>query len=178
MKLGNLNFQPIEDCDATLVGAPVQKSIDQNKLKDVKVAEIDPDISDTEAFCKEYGIELEVSVNCVIVEAKRADRTWYAACLIPATQRADINGIVRRELDARKISFAPKDMAIKLTNMEFGGISPIGLPADWPILVDSNATSLKLAIVGSGVRKSKLLISGSLLASLPNAKILSLIKTN
>ena len=57
--------------------------------------------------------------------------------MVLATTRADVNGVVRRRLDARKASFAPMDDAVALTGMEYGGITPIGLPADWPVLVDA-----------------------------------------
>lgn len=175
MKLGNLNFEAVEE-NLDLLGLPVRDAIQQNKLHGSLVAEIDPTVSDTEAFCKKYNIGLDVSVNCVIVEAKRADRVWYAACLVPATVRADINSIVRRELDARKISFAPREKAIELTRMEFSGISPLGLPPEWIILVDAGAAALDHAVVGSGIRKSKLLVSGTLLSSLPHATVMPLTK--
>lgn len=173
MNLGKLTFVPVED-NLDLIGEPVRQSIVTNNLQNVLVAEIDPDLSDTTAFCKAYGIGMDVSVNCVIVEAKRADRTWYAACLVPATMRADINGIVRRELDARKISFAPMEQAVSLSKMEYGGISPIGLPADWPILVEASVKGIEHAVIGSGIRKSKLLVSGAMLVSLPHKKVLAL----
>lgn len=175
MKLGKLNFEPIED-HLTLLGEPTKESIETNKLTDVLVSEIDPQLSDTAAFCDKYEIGLDVSVNCVIVEAKRTDKTWYAACLVPATVRADINGIVRRELGARKISFAPMEKATFLSDMAYGAISPIGLPNDWPILVDSAAAALEHAVIGSGIRESKLLVPGNLFASLPNAKVMPLVK--
>lgn len=175
MKLGKLTFEPARD-HLDLLGEPTKQSIESNKLQGVLVAAIDPELADTAGFCEQYDIGLDISVNCVIVEAKRADKTWYAACLIPAPVRADINGIVRRELGARKISFAPMEKAISLSQMIYGGISPIGLPADWPILVDSGAAALKHAIIGSGNRDSKLLVSGELLASLPNAKVMPLVK--
>lgn len=177
MEIGKLNFKPVKD-NLDLVGEPTKASLEANKLEDVLVTEIDPELSDTQAFCDEFGVSLDMAVNCVIVEARRADKTWYAACMIPATVRADINGIVRRELGARKISFAPMDKAVTLSGMAYGGISPIGLPADWPILVDSAAAALPHAVIGSGIRKSKLLVSGKLLASLPNAKVMPLTKTN
>ncbi len=141
------------------------------------VSEIDPKLSDTAAFCEKYGVRLDISVNCVIVQAKRGDRVWYAACLVPATMRADINGAVRRELDAKKVSFAPMDKTVEASGMAYGAISPIGLPADWPILVDSGAAALEHAIIGAGVRQAKLLVSGEILANLPNAKVLSLEKS-
>lgn len=176
MEFGNLEFASIDD-NPELIGAPVRESIKQNKLEGVLVSEINPSLSDTVAFCEKYDIGLDVSVNCVIVEARRGDRTWYAAVLVPANVRADINGVVRKTLDARKISFAPQETAVELTRMEFGGISPIGLPSDWPILVDSGAAELAQAVIGCGIRKSKLLVSGELLASLPNTKTLPLTKT-
>ncbi len=60
-----------------------------------------------------------------------------AACMVLATTRADVNGLVKRELDVRKASFAPMETAVELTGMEYGGITPIGLPADWPLFVDA-----------------------------------------
>lgn len=175
MKIGTLNFEPIED-NLDLIGEPTKETIKTNKFEGILVAEIDPELSDTQAFCDKYNIGMDISVNCVIVEARRADKTWYAACLVPATIRADINGIVRRELGARKISFAPTEKATTLSNMAYGAISPIGLPANWPVLVDSNVVALKHAVIGSGIRESKLLVSGSLFSSLPNAKVMPLTK--
>lgn len=176
MLLGKLNFESIE-ANQVLVGKATLESIQKNKLDDVLVAEIDPALSDTEAFCAKYQVGPEIGVNCVIVEAKRADKVWYAACMIQSTKRADINNIVRCQLDARKISFASMDKATSLTGMEYGAINPIGLPEDWPILVDTDATNLEHAIIGSGVRKSKLLVNGKLLAALPNAQVLDLAKS-
>ncbi len=175
MKLGNLDFVPVEE-RLNLVGDPVKESIQTNNPKGVLVAKIDPKVADTATFCEQYGIELDVSANCVIVEAKRADKTWYAACLVLATTRADINGIVRKHLVAKKLSFAPMDKAVTLSNMEFGGITPIGLPADWPLLVDTAAANSEYVVIGSGIRGSKLVVSGKTLASLPNTTIMELIK--
>jgi prolyl-tRNA editing enzyme YbaK/EbsC (Cys-tRNA(Pro) deacylase) len=175
MKIGLLDFAAVED-NLELAGKPVQECISANSLVGVTAVAIDPTLSDTAAFCQHYNIGLDISVNCVIVEAKRAERTWYAALLVPATIRADINGIVRRELGAKKVSFAPMETAVSKSGMEYGGISPLGLPADWPILVDAGAAALPHAIIGSGVRESKLCVSGALLASLPNAKVMPLTK--
>jgi prolyl-tRNA editing enzyme YbaK/EbsC (Cys-tRNA(Pro) deacylase) len=89
-----------------------------------------------------------------------------------ATTRADINGLVRRHLGARKISFAPMDEAVTLTGMEYGGITPVGLPADWPILIDEAVAAAPRLVVGSGIRGSKLWLPGAVLAQLPNAQVL------
>ena len=175
MKLGKLDFADVRQ-HPELIARPTKDAVDKYDLKDVFVSAIDADLADTAAFCKAYDIGLDVSANCVIVEAKRADKTWYAACMILATNRADINGVVRRQLDARKISFAPMDAATSLTGMEYGGITPIGLPGDWPILVDAAIAEKEYVILGSGVRGSKLLVPGSILGHLPNALVLEIAK--
>ena len=94
--------------------------------------------------------------------------------MVLATHRADVNGVVRRHLDVRKISFAPREEATGRTDMEFGGITPVGLPADWPILVDAAVLSAGPVVIGSGLRRSKLLVDPSELASLPGAEVLEL----
>jgi prolyl-tRNA editing enzyme YbaK/EbsC (Cys-tRNA(Pro) deacylase) len=108
----------------------------------------------------------------VIVQARRGERTWYAACLVRGSDRLDVNGVVRRHLDARRLSFAAMDDAVDLSGMEYGGITPVGLPADWPILVDESVAGHDRLIVGSGIRGSKLLVSGAFLAGFRNAEVL------
>jgi prolyl-tRNA editing enzyme YbaK/EbsC (Cys-tRNA(Pro) deacylase) len=138
----------------------------------VRTAAIDPDLADTAAFCAEYGVGLEESANCVVLVGKRGGESTYAACLVLATTRADVNGLARRHLDVRKISFAPMDEAVGRTGMEYGGITPLGLPADWPILIDRAVAEAPLVVVGSGIRGSKLWLPGELLAALPSAQVL------
>lgn len=94
--------------------------------------------------------------------------------MVLATDRADVNGVVRRRLDARKASFASMEQAVADTAMEYGGITPLGLPADWPVLVDDAVISVELAVIGSGVRRSKVALPGALLAELPGAESLAL----
>ena len=143
-------------------------------MSGVKVAPIDPTLADTAAFCEAYGSPMEHSANCVVVAGKRAGETRYAAVLVLATMRADINGVVRRHLDVRKISFAPQDEAVELTGMEFGGITPIGLPEGWPILIDPAVVAAETVVIGSGIRGSKLLVSAADLLRLPGAQELKL----
>lgn len=175
MKYGKLEFDAVESLPE-LAAAPTRRAVERLELSDVLVGEIDEALADTAAFCEHYDIGLEVSANCVIVEARRGDRVWYAACLVLATTKADINGKVRRHLNARKISFAPMDAATKLTSMQYGGITPIGLPADWPVLVDARVDAADRIVIGSGLRKSKILVPGKLLARLPNATVLDIVK--
>ena len=138
----------------------------------VEVAAIDPELADTAAFSARYGVALRDSANCVVIAARRGGTTTYAACMVTATSRADVNGLVRRHLDARKASFAQVDTVLAATGMEYGGITPIGLPADWPILVDSVVAEHPRVVVGSGIRGSKLWLPGGLLAQLPGAQVL------
>jgi prolyl-tRNA editing enzyme YbaK/EbsC (Cys-tRNA(Pro) deacylase) len=140
--------------------------------EEVRVAAIDPALADTAAFCERYGVPPEESANCVVIAAKRGGETSFAACVVTATTRADVNGLVRRHLGARKASFGPVDVVTSLTGMEFGGITPIGLPAEWPVLVDAAVVKLGSAVVGSGIRGSKLWLPGRLLAELPAAEVL------
>ncbi len=139
----------------------------------IGVTEIDPSLSDTPAFCAEYQVGMDQAANCVILEAKRSERTWFAACVILGSTRADVNGMARRTLDARKVSFAPMEKAVTESAMEYGAITPIGLPALWSIMVDQMVADSEYVIIGSGIRKSKLAIPGNLFASLPNVQVLN-----
>jgi prolyl-tRNA editing enzyme YbaK/EbsC (Cys-tRNA(Pro) deacylase) len=173
VNLGKLTFEPAADA-TELVAEPVRAHLRDG----LWVSAIDPELADTAAFCEHYDIGLDVSANCVVVEAKRADRVWHAACMVLATTRADVNGVVRKHLGARKISFASMDTAVSLTGMEYGGITPVGLPADWPILVDQHVIDQERVVIGSGIRGSKLLASTAVLASLPGAEVLALTKAD
>ena len=171
----NVVLQPAGD-HPELLAAATAKALAEHAavlpLPEIQVGAIDPALADTAAFCAEYGVGLDESANCVVVAAKRAGQTTYAACLVLATTRADINGLARRHLGARKISFAPMGEAVELTGMEYGGITPVGLPADWPILIDEAVAAAPRVVVGSGIRGSKLWLPGSALALLPGAEVL------
>ena len=171
VELGKLSFVPASE-EPELIAEPVRPHLQDG----LWVSAIDPDLADTAAFCEHYDVGLDVSANCVVVEARRADRAWFAACIVLATTRADINGIVRKHLNARKISFAPVDSAVSLTGMEYGGITPVGLPEDWAVLVDTNVIDQERVIIGSGIRGSKILAATGVLASLPNAEVLAITK--
>ncbi|HEY6738398.1 MAG TPA: YbaK/EbsC family protein [Actinopolymorphaceae bacterium] len=157
-----------------LLAEPVAAALRSLGIRDAAVGEIDPELADTAAFCEAYELPLETSANCVIVAGRRGGEVRYAACMVLATTRADVNGVVRRRLDARKASFAPMDDAVTLTSMEYGGITPIGLPPEWPVLVDSRVTEAGPVVIGSGLRRSKLVVSPGTLTALPTAEVLDL----
>ncbi|MEV0153392.1 YbaK/EbsC family protein [Micromonospora sp. NPDC050686] len=174
--MGTLKTEPART-RLDLLAPPVAAAIEQwpaeapADVDEVLVAPIDAELADTAAFCAAYEVELAESANCVVVAGKRGGEVRYAACLVLATTRADVNGVVRRMLDVRKASFASMAEAVELTGMEYGGITPIGLPESWPILVDSRVVATPHVIIGSGVRHSKIALPGPALGVLPGAQV-------
>ncbi|MFB6890138.1 YbaK/EbsC family protein [Kitasatospora sp. NPDC056327] len=158
------------------LAAPVAEALenweDREAARSVLYVETDPEKADTAVFCETYGVPLEASANCVVVAAKRGGETTLAACLALATTRVDVNKAVRKHLEARKASFAPMDAAVGATGMEYGGITPVGLPAGWPLLVDEAVAAAPFVLVGSGRRRGKLILPGRTAAALPGAVLL------
>ncbi len=156
-----------------LVGGPVHTALDEWRHADeVRVAEIDPELADTATFCEHYGVRLDQSANCVVVSVRRGEKSRLAACVVLASTRADVNGLVRRHLGARKATFASMDTAVAETGMEYGGITPVGLPTDWPLLVDAAVAGSPWVVIGSGVRRSKLSLPGHHVAGVADAEVL------
>ncbi|MFB9368860.1 YbaK/EbsC family protein [Kitasatospora sp. NPDC001664] len=138
----------------------------------VLYVDTDPEKADTAVFCEAYRVPLELSANCVVVAAKRGGEVTYAACLVRADRRLDVNGVVRKHLGARKASFAPMEEAVARTGMEYGGITVVGLPPEWPLLVDEAVVALPQVLIGSGRRRGKLILPGAAVAGLPRAEVL------
>ncbi len=173
LTFGTLELHPALEHPA-LLGGPVRAALASwEHAPDVLVGEIDPDLADTAAMTEAYEVPLEASANCVVVMGRRAGEERTAACVVRADTRADVNTVVRRALDVRKASFLDHDRAVAETGMEYGGITPVGLPGRWRLLVDEVVTHLDLAIVGSGIRGSKLFLPGRLLAALPGAEVVT-----
>ena len=139
-----------------------------------EVAPIDPDLADTAAFCAAYDVAPEASANCVVVEGRRGERIVHAAVMVLAIDRADINKTVRKHLDVRKLSFMGQPDAEALTGMRQGGITPVGLPSDWTLLVDAAVVAAGPVVIGAGERGAKLLVDGAVLAGLPGAEVIAL----
>lgn len=135
------------------------------------VVEIDPSLADTEAMTAAYGLPLPASGNCVVISGSRAGEERIAACVVAADTRADVNNLAKRRLDVRKASFHPMDRAVAETGMEYGGITPVGLPMAWRLFIDAALIDQPAVIVGSGLRRSKLLVPGAVLAELPGAEL-------
>ncbi len=167
---GTLEWRPAA---AELVADPVARVLDVwEHAGQVLAAPIDPDLADTAEFCDTYGVDLADSANCVVVAGKRNGELRHAACVVLATMRADVNGVVRKRLDVRKASFAPMDEAVTLSGMEYGGITPLGLPPGWPVLIDAAVLARPVVVIGSGLRRSKIALPSALLTALPTAEVL------
>ena len=169
--LGHLTTAPALD-HLDLVGAPVAALLRTWEHADqVGVVPIDPELAETSATVEVYGVPWECGANCVVVMGKREGQERTAACVVRGDTRADVNNRVKRILDVRKCSFLDHDRAVSESGMEYGGITPVGVPEEWRLLVDSRVPDVELVLIGSGIRGSKLILPGRLLAELPGAEV-------
>jgi prolyl-tRNA editing enzyme YbaK/EbsC (Cys-tRNA(Pro) deacylase) len=132
----------------------------------------DPALADTAAFCEAYGYAPEDSANTIIV-AGRADPPRFVACVVLATCRLDVNGVVRRRLGVRKASFASADQTRDLTGMAIGGVTAVGLPRGLPLWVDARVMDRERIVLGGGSRHCKLLASPQLLTTVSGAEVVA-----
>ncbi|MDX6325538.1 MAG: hypothetical protein QOK15_1892 [Nocardioidaceae bacterium] len=173
LSLGGLTAVPALE-RADLLPEPVLAALRAwDRGAGVGVVEIDPGLADTAALTEAYALPLEASGNCVVVGGRRDGAERVAACVVRADTRADVNNLVKRRLDVRKASFLSMDDAVARTGMEYGGITPIGLPSDWRLFVDESLATMPVVVVGSGVRRSKLLLPGAVLAEVPGAEVVT-----
>jgi prolyl-tRNA editing enzyme YbaK/EbsC (Cys-tRNA(Pro) deacylase) len=169
--LGTLTTEPVlEHLD--LVAPPVAALLRTwEHASEVGVVAIDPALSETSATVDVYGVPLDAGANCVVVMGKREGQERTAACVVRGDTRADVNNRVKRVLDVRKCSFLDHDRAVGESGMEYGGITPIGVPGTWRLLVDARVPDTEAVLIGSGIRGSKLILPGRLLAELPGAEV-------
>lgn len=137
----------------------------------IEVIAIDPDLSDTATLVEAWDLPLASCVNCVIIAGSRSGQERVTACCVRADTRADVNHTVKKRLDVRKCSFMEMNQATARSAMEYGGITPIGLPEDWPVWLDAAAAELPSIIIGAGVRAAKLRLPGQVLAQFPNVEV-------
>lgn len=169
--LGSLTTVPA-CANPDLLGDPVAALLRTWEHADqVGVVPIDPALAETSATVEVYGVPLDAGANCVVVMGRREGEERIAACVVRGDTRADVNNRVKRLLDVRKCSFLDHDRAVTETGMEYGGITPLGLPPGWRLLVDARVPATGLVLIGSGVRSSKLILPGALLGLLPGAEV-------
>jgi prolyl-tRNA editing enzyme YbaK/EbsC (Cys-tRNA(Pro) deacylase) len=152
-----------------LLHPAVVEALDRYAVE-VEVMPCDPDLADTAAFVEAYDVPLDQSANTILVASKGAEPT-FVACVLLATTSLDVNNVVRREMGVRKASFARADPVRELTGMEIGGVTPFGLPADLPVLVDARVMRPAWIILGGGNRSSKLRVAPDVLRAIPTIRI-------
>lgn len=134
------------------------------------VMDCDPDLADTAAFCAAYGVDPGASANALLI-ASRKPAGHHVLCVVLATHRLDANGVVRRRMGVRKVSFASAEDTRDLTGMEIGGVTVAGLPDDLPVWVDADVAAVDQVVVGAGTRSAKIRLPGAALADLPNVEV-------
>ena len=170
-QLGRADGMPATE-HLELLAEPVATALRSwDRADEAGVIEIDPDLADTATLCEAYDLPMAGSGNCVVVMGKRDGEERFAACVVRADTRADVNNLVKRTLDVRKCSFLSMERATEESGMEYGGITPLGLPPHWRVLVDASLLEQPLVVIGSGVRRSKLLVPGPVLTDLPGAEV-------
>lgn len=125
-----------------------------------EVMACDPDLADTARFCEAYGVPMEKSANAILV-ASRKPEGHNAVCVVLANTRLDVNGVVRRRLGVRKVSFASPELTKDLTGQEIGGVTVFGLPDGLPVWIDSRVMDCDWVIVGAGSRSAKIRLDPS-----------------
>jgi len=130
----------------------------------------DPALADTAAFCAAYGFAPGDSANTIVVVGKSTPPV-YAACVVLATHRLDVNHAVRDRLGTRKASFASPDETRALTGHEIGGVTAFGLPAEVPLLVDAAVMARPRIVLGGGSRSWKVIAPSSILLTLPDVAV-------
>jgi len=135
-----------------------------------QVVDCDPADAETAVFAAKYGYALEDSANCLLVKTKTGEEK-FAACVVLATTRLDVNKRVKKLLGARKVSFAGADEARSITGMELGGVTPLGLPAELPLWIDARVMARPTIILGGGNRHSKIIVAPAIFDSVPNVEV-------
>jgi prolyl-tRNA editing enzyme YbaK/EbsC (Cys-tRNA(Pro) deacylase) len=130
----------------------------------------DPELADTAAFCAAYGFAPEDSANTILVVGK-SNPPVYAACVVLATHRLDVNRAVKARLGTRKASFASPDETRALTGMAIGGVTVFGLPDELPIWVDAAVMARQRIVLGGGSRSWKVIAPASILLTLPGVEV-------
>ena len=138
-----------EPVAAALRALEVSSPEDADLARQAQVVPIDPRYSDTDALNAHYDLDPEATGNRVLVAGKRTGEERIAACVVRATDFADVNHVVKKRIDVRKASFLPVERAVEMSGMEYGGITPVGLPEDWRLFVDDAVAERATVLIGS-----------------------------
>lgn len=175
MKIGKLQFVSIidnKDLVPECIFDFIDKNFDSNEKRSILAANINPDYADGKKLCEIYSIDETMGFNCLIVECKRNEEKKYCALVAPIGYKYNMSSTVRKYTNSRMVSVAPLEYVLEKTGMEYGSITPIGLPVEWEILIDPLIKEQERIIVGGGLAKSKIMIPMDLFLNMPNVKIL------
>jgi prolyl-tRNA editing enzyme YbaK/EbsC (Cys-tRNA(Pro) deacylase) len=151
------------------IDTTVRAQLDQLEVP-YEIFPCDPALADTANFCAAYDFNPEDSANTILVIGK-SDPPVYAACVVLATSRLDVNKTVRQRLGTRKASFAPAEDTRAITGMEIGGVTVFGLPPELPIWIDSRVVGRHRIVLGGGSRSFKVIAAPEILLKLPRAEV-------
>lgn len=171
MKIGNLEFKPIVNSKELVSKCIYDFISNYNDNEKFLVAEIDPNYADGNRLCEKYNIDKKMGFNCLIVECRRGDFKKYCALVVPIGYKYNMGSVVRKYTNSRVVSVAFLEFVLESTGMEYGSITPIGLPNDWMILVDPLIKEQEHIIIGGGLVKSKISLPVDVFLNLPNVSI-------
>jgi len=134
------------------------------------VIDCEPELADTRDFCDHYGYSIDESANVLLIASKRGEPK-FAACMVLATCRLDVNKTARKKLGVSRISFANPELTRELTGMELGGVTPFGMPENVPVWIDSRVMKCDRIILGGGNRSSKIVLTPAMLLKIPNVEV-------
>ena len=149
------------------------KPLLEKKAEEIEIFACSSEFSDTESFCNKYNFLLEDSCNAILIKSKKPE-VFYSMFCILGNQRLDVNRKAKGAMNTRKVSFASKDEAEKVTKQVYGGISPLGLDRDINIYIDENVMKREKIFIGGGNRTTKIFLTPSELLRLTNGSLLDL----
>lgn len=175
MYIGKLCFEPViehEEMVPEVIFQTVKNWSGKVKKESFLVAEIDPIFAGGKELCEHYDIDIKIGANCLVVEGKRNKQSSYAVCLVPVGYKYNMSSVIRKAMNMRQVSVAPLQMVLDTVQMEYGSITPIGLPIDWPLYIDPLVMKNERIIIGGGFVKCKLSILTQALLDMPNSVVL------
>ena len=156
--------------NAELLHPLVAEAVERFNLQ-ARVMACDPALADTAAFCEFYKFRPEQTCNAILAAGK-TEPIKFACCLILSSCKLDVNKVVCRLLEIKKCSFASAEQTIQMTQMEIGGVTPVGVSA-MPIFVDERVMDNDLVVLGGGNRSSKLLLNPAELKKIAGLEVVN-----
>ena len=167
----NIEFEPLLNKTYLVPLSVYERTATFNNPDEILVAEIDPTCADGNTLCETYNLDHKMSIKCLIVESNDDDKEKVRAAILLPIDYKYSSSTVKKILESRDVTFSPLEEIIEATGMEYGSITPIGLPENYHILIDPLVLDNERIIVGGGLKKSKILMPSQTLLEIPNSKI-------